>query len=135
MPGFPERILVIDDDAATLQLISLALQKAGDVDVRLCESADAALAIMPSFVPDLILLDLIMPEKDGTHMLAALRDNEELKGIPVIIITMEDRVHMMEAYKKLGVLGILHKPFDSGGLLTDVQRLWQLYRFAPDKHA
>ena len=84
------KILLIDDDTDMLAMTARWLEKAGH-EVTKAASGKEALSILGSFRPDLILLDYAMPEMNGSEVLAKIRDNEEIKNIPVLFRTgMED---------------------------------------------
>jgi CheY-like chemotaxis protein len=79
-------VLVVDDDATFREAVSGALRAAG---VRVVQTADGrvALAAMTQHRPDAILLDLRLPEMDGTAMLDAMSEDERLHDVPVIVLT------------------------------------------------
>ncbi len=78
------KILVADDDRFLASAIRLKLTKEG-FEVRVASDGDEALAALKEFVPDLILLDLVMPNKDGFATLTEIKANPAWKNIPVII--------------------------------------------------
>ena len=79
-------IYCVEDEAGIRELITLALSTA-DFEVKGFEDAAAFYAEMKSKLPDLILLDLMLPKIDGMTILKELKDNPEYKRIPVIILT------------------------------------------------
>lgn len=82
-------ILIIDDDEDMLAMTTRWLTKAG-YEVSKATSGKAALELLGSIKPDLILLDYAMPEMDGPHVLKALRQNDSYKTIPVLYRTGMD---------------------------------------------
>lgn len=133
MAGFPERVLVVDDDETLLEVEELALRRVGDIEIQTCESCDHAVSVVEMFVPDLILLDLKMPDKDGTDAVREFRQVEKLANTPIVFVTGEDKVVMLDEYKKLGVLGVIHKPFKPSDFVMNIQKLWQAHRFSGDE--
>lgn len=81
-------ILVVDDDRGFCRLVERMLQaSAGDYTVRRAYDGESGLAALREQPPDLLLLDLIMPDVDGFTILAAMREDARLAGIPVIVLT------------------------------------------------
>lgn len=81
------RILVVDDEAGFTALLKLNLEQTGAYEVREEHRAGRALAAARAFRPDLILLDVIMPEMDGTELAARLAADADLKDTPVVFLT------------------------------------------------
>lgn len=133
MAGFPENVLLVDDDDSILEIEELALRRVGDIQIKACNSCDQALELVNGFAPDLVLLDLKMPGRDGTEVVRAFRANDDLAYTPIIFVTGEHKVRMQDDYKALGVIGVIHKPFKPSELVTHVQKHWQAHRFAPDE--
>ncbi len=79
-------VLVIDDNADFLRLVELLLQKAG-YEVHLAESALKASELLEQEIPDAILLDIMMPVRNGLELLENLRWNARFDKVPVIVIT------------------------------------------------
>ena len=82
------RFLVVDDDRGFCRLVERMLQASeGDYTVRRAYDGESGLAALREQPPDLLLLDLIMPDVDGFTILAAMREDAALAGIPVIVLT------------------------------------------------
>jgi CheY-like chemotaxis protein len=75
-------------------------------------------------VPDLILLNVMMPDMDGPSTLAALRQRPQTAHIPVIFMTAKVQAHEIGRYKELGALAVIAKPFDPMQLPTTVSTIW-----------
>jgi PAS domain S-box-containing protein len=88
-PGAARRVLVVEDDALTRTTLGRAMQGEG-WDVALAEHGRAALARLAERVPDLILLDLMMPEMNGFEFLEALRGHNAWRSVPVVVITAKE---------------------------------------------
>ena len=82
----PRRVLVVDDEVAFTNLVKLNLEKTGRFTVREVNDPLAALAAAREFRPQIMLLDVIMPGRDGGQVLAELRANE-FTHLPVIFVT------------------------------------------------
>ncbi|MDX1430491.1 MAG: response regulator, partial [Rhodothermales bacterium] len=83
------RVLIVEDDARTRKMLRKRLEKQ-NLPVVEAENGRRALELLTNGVPDVILLDLMMPEMDGFELLERLRSNERWRSIPVIVITAKD---------------------------------------------
>ncbi|MBI3967308.1 MAG: response regulator [Chloroflexi bacterium] len=116
------RVLVVDDSPFITEVTSGILIGAG-YEARAVNDGGAALTAVQEWRPDLMLLDLVMPVKDGWAVLAALRSDPATKSLPVIVITSShetarERRAQLEAYGA----GLLPKPIEAGRLLATVRR-------------
>ena len=89
-----------------------------------CENGKCALERLKSFTPDLILLDLSMPDMDGPEFMKALHQVDGMADTPIIFVTQFDNVKMQGNYKMMNVIGILHKPIDAERILMNIRDLW-----------
>ena len=87
----PEKILLVDDDMDTLRLVGLMLQRQG-YEVRVASNGQQALGMVQSEMPDLILLDIMMPEMDGYEVARRLRSDLATAEIPIIMFTAKTQV-------------------------------------------
>ena len=119
-------ILYVEDDADIQTVAQIALEAVGGFTLRTCGSGLAALdAIEAGFVPDLLLLDVMMPEMDGPSTLLGLRKMTATATTPVIFMTAKVQASEVEHYKSLGALGVIPKPFDPMQLALEVRQLWE----------
>src|ERR1041385_1981538 len=81
------RILIVDDEESFTRLLKLNLEVGGAYRVRSENHAPHAVAAAKEFMPDLILLDVMMPEMDGGDVASALQADPELKHIPIVFLT------------------------------------------------
>ncbi len=118
----PNKILIVDDEPFNLDLLEQELGDQGYVIERAADGAEA-LEKVPSFEPDVILLDYMMPRMNGLEVLKHLREDEKYKTIPVILLTakatQEDKVRGLDA----GADDYVIKPFDSFELLARVRAM------------
>ena len=115
----PKTILIIDDDGDTISLYQRYLQ-GQDYVLQVAQSGDQAQALIAGGVPDLILLDVLMPREDGWDILQRLRAAPETASIPVVICSVLSQSRLALA---LGAVEVLGKPLDQAALLRTVQRL------------
>ncbi|MFA6357495.1 MAG: response regulator [Candidatus Omnitrophota bacterium] len=112
-----KRILAADDQEEVLSLLKDYLSKA-DFEVMPCSESKYVLPQIKSFKPDVILLDLLMPDLGGFEICKILNNDWETRGIPIIIISgFGDLDDVKKAYK-LGVVGYFVKPL----VLSDLKR-------------
>ncbi len=108
-----KKILVIDDNNHNRLLIRMILQKKGFLVVE-AEGGKEGLKLAVEEKPDLIILDIMMPEIDGWEVMRKLKDNEETKDIPVLIFSAIDDPKNTEAD------GFISKPIDINKLISTV---------------
>jgi class 3 adenylate cyclase len=118
----PNKILIVDDEPFNLDLLEQELADQGYTIERANDGAEA-LEKLPSFLPDVILLDYMMPKMNGLEVLKYLRADERHKGLPVILLTakatQEDKIRGLDA----GADDYVIKPFDSFELLARVRAM------------
>lgn len=119
------KVLYVEDDADIRAIAELALQDVGGFSARLCSSGAEAVEAAPDFQPDLILLDVMMPEMDGPETLKALRKIEATQTTPVIFMTARIQRTEIDEYLSLGALGVIPKPFDPMTLADEIRRMYQ----------
>ena len=114
------RILVVDDTPANIQTLAATLKPAG-YQVVVATNGEQALDVMHRVVPDLILLDIMMPVMDGYEACARIKANPAWCEIPVIFLTAKtDTADLVKAFE-LGAVDYVSKPFNSHELLARVQ--------------
>jgi len=111
-----KRILVVDDERSIVRLLSLRL-RSQDYDVLEAYDGVQCFEVAREKRPDLILLDIKMPNGSGIQAFENLRSNETTKNIPVIFITAYPKPEVKELVLKMGATGFVTKPFD-GDLLN-----------------
>ena len=120
-----ERILYVEDDMDIQLIARIALEKVGGFTVEICSSGQEALTKVPIFQPQLVLLDVMMPDMDGPTTLNELRKLPVMNNIPVIFLTAKSQSREIESYQSLGVVGTIVKPFDPMSLHTSIHKLWE----------
>ena len=120
-----ERVMLVEDDPDIRAVAKVALEIVGGFSVCACESGAQALESIAGFDPQIVLLDVMMPEMDGPAVLAKLRARQETETVPVIFLTAKARTEEMQQLAGLGALGIIAKPFDPMTLADQVKALWK----------
>ncbi|MDD5687027.1 MAG: response regulator [Elusimicrobia bacterium] len=116
------KILVVDDDIITLQLLEFLLTKHG-YSVTLCDRGSDGIKKALEIKPNVILLDVMMPEMNGIEVCKNLKANPETKNIPILFLSALGQD--MEVMRGLmaGSDGYILKPFEPADLLKQIQRL------------
>jgi CheY-like chemotaxis protein len=119
-------ILYVEDDLDIQVVAQIALEVVGGFKLRTCSSGmDALKAVQDGYVPDLLLLDVMMPNMDGPTTLQDLRKLETTAKTPVIFMTAKVQASEKEYYLSLGAIDVIAKPFDPMSLATQVRQLWE----------
>ncbi|WP_316414659.1 response regulator [Mesoterricola silvestris] len=119
MPEAPSHILIVDDVPRNLQVLALLLDKAG-YRVSMAMDGAKALAMVQVEPPDLILLDVMMPELDGLEVCRRLKADPSVREIPVIFLTAKAELEDLQEGFRLGAVDYVTKPFRGGELLARV---------------
>ena len=106
------KVLVVDDDDDVRTIARLSLSRLGGMTVLEARSGREAVALAGREQPDVVLLDVMMPELDGAGTLAALRAAEATRAIPVVFLTAKAMPAEVGRLKALGAVDVLTKPFE-----------------------
>lgn len=106
------KILIIDDDDDIREATQLCLEIVGNWQIVTANSGKAGLVEAIAELPDLILLDVMMPDMDGLQTLKALQANTVTKDIPVIFLTAKAHPAEQRQFTQLKVSGVITKPYD-----------------------
>ncbi len=120
-----ERIMYVDDEPDVRKVAKISLELVGKFELCLCGSGREAIAQAQQFRPDLILLDVMMPEMDGPTTLAALRGIESLASTPVVFVTAKAQSAETKCYRNLGAVEVFTKPFQPMQLPNQLRELWR----------
>lgn len=116
-----DRILYIDDEADIREIAQMALELDPEFAVRTCASGREGIAAARDWEPALILLDVMMPELDGTAVLRLLRGDPSTSKIPIVFITARTQAQEAAHLRALGARGVIAKPFDPMTLAGQVR--------------
>lgn len=123
--GELRRVMCVEDDADIRMILAFSLGNVGGYEVLACSGGNAALAQAPSFQPDLVLLDVMMPDLSGPETLAALRQQPAMQGVPVVFITAKAMPEEVEQLLGCGATGVIVKPFDPVALPQQIRIYWE----------
>ena len=110
------RIMMVDDEPSTLDVLRSFLQEAGYRNLMATSEPRMALELMAEVRPDVLLLDLVMPEVTGFDIITAMRSDAGLKHIPIIVLTSYSGTEMKIRALELGATDFLAKPVESSEL-------------------
>jgi len=116
------RVLHVDDEPDIREVVEISLGLDPAFALRSCASGKDALAAIADWSPDLILLDVMMPDMDGPMTLLRLRERPQTAGIPVVFLTARARASEVNRFLSLGAAGVIAKPFDPMTLAAQVLR-------------
>jgi two-component system, OmpR family, response regulator len=118
-------ILLIEDDPDVRTIATMALVDLGGFELEVCASGAEALATLRQASPQLILLDVMMPDMDGPMTLAEIRRLPLDPQPPVVFMTAKVQPQETQRYLRLGAAGIIAKPFDPVGLADQLRGIWR----------
>ncbi len=121
-PASRRRVLVVDDDAGLRELVRVSLEADG-CTVREAASAEEGLAALNEESPDLILLDVEMPQVDGWEMLRLVREKHGVESIPVVMYSGKVDIGSASEAEERGAQAFVGKPFDPEQLLASTRQL------------
>jgi len=120
-----QRILHVEDVPSIQVVTRVALEKLGGFEVLSCASGQAALEQVQRFEPDMILLDVMLPQMSGMELLRQLAPLIDLQNTPVVLLTGQPEESVdSDELRRLGVRKLLQKPFDPLQLATQLQQVW-----------
>ena len=116
------KILVVDDEPNIVLSLEFLINQAG-FQVRTASDGEAALAAIATETPDLVLLDVMMPRKNGYEVCQAIRANPDWKGVRIIMLTAKGREVEREKGLALGADDYITKPFSTQEVVERVREL------------
>jgi CheY-like chemotaxis protein len=120
-----QQILYVDDEPDIREIVQMALGLMPALSVTVADSGMRALQSMLSNKPDLVLLDVMMPNMDGPTTLQQMRATPQLQAIPVIFMTAKAMPQEVARFRALGAAAVIAKPFDPMLLAEHVFAIWE----------
>ena len=128
-------ILVVDDDDEIREIVALSLELVGGWTVRAADRGAAGLRLAREWRPDVVLLDVMMPEMDGPTMFSRMQLDPVLRDIPVVLLTAKVQVGHVQVWDSLPVAGVIPKPFNPATLSSQIEDLVADHRRLASTHA
>ena len=129
MAGSERRVLIVEDDPDIVDYYSFFLEDEG-YEVRSANRCSAAREMMDEFLPDVILIDALLPGKSGLELLVCLRQDQKWSDVPMVVVTGNDELLNDDCQSYLGAYegvrgpdGVLGKPVDRDTLLSVLDTL------------
>jgi CheY-like chemotaxis protein len=127
-----ERVMCVEDDPDIRTILELSIGVIGGFTACLCASGPEALLKVEAFRPQLILLDVMMPEMSGPETLKELRKMPVMEGVPIVFLTAKAMQDEVEALLEFGATGIIVKTFDPVSLPQNIRIYWEHGRGKPN---
>lgn len=118
----PKNVLIVDDEPNIVLSLQFLMKKAG-YDVRVARDGEEALAEIAKAPPDLVLLDVMMPKRDGFDVCQTVRGNPSWRDVRIIMLTARGRDIEREKGLALGADSYVTKPFSTKDVLAQVDEL------------
>jgi two-component system OmpR family response regulator len=125
-----KKIMLIEDEADIRTIARISLERIGNFSVCYCASGKEAMQVVEEFSPDLILLDVMMPEMDGTAVFISIKNLPSMAMVPVIFMTAKIQPQLIAQYRSLGAIDVIPKPFNPITLPDIINKIWLNYRGA-----
>ena len=119
-----KKILIVDDEPNILMALEYAFKKQ-DFEVFIARDGSEALEILKNELPNVILLDIMMPNVDGYQTLQMIKQNEKLKDVKVVFLTAKSKKEDIEKGFALGVDQYFTKPFSTKKIIAEINLLLQ----------
>ena len=117
------KVLLVDDEEDIRKIGRLSLEAIGKFKTHLASSAAEGIRLAASELPDVILMDMMMPVMDGLTALAELKKTPDLARIPLIFLTARVQRTEIEHYLAMGAAGVIQKPFDPMTLAAQIMQI------------
>ena len=116
-----KKILIVDDEPELIEMVKIRLESK-DYNIITAADGEAGLAKAKAEKPDLILLDILMPDIDGFEVLKRLKQDRETSSMPVIMLTVSAKRNLIARASKMGAVDYIVKPFEGEELLKIVEK-------------
>lgn len=122
MAADKRKVLIADDEPNIVTALEFLLKRAG-YDVRAAANGEEALALVESYAPDLVLIDIMMPGKSGYEVCQRMRERPEWRHIKIVMVTAKGREAEVSKGMSLGADLYVTKPFSTQELIAAIDRL------------
>ena len=116
-------ILYVEDDPDIREVVELAFELTANMRLISCDPSSPVLDLIRSELPDLVLLDVMMPGVDGITLARQIRADASLAGVPFAFMTAKAMPQELEQLRALGAIGVISKPFNALTLVNEVRSL------------
>jgi two-component system chemotaxis response regulator CheY len=116
-------VLTVDDSRTMRDMLNIALSEAGYRVIQATDGLDALQVLRDDDAPDVIVTDINMPRMDGYGFIEAVRNDQRLRAIPILVLTTESDVEKKNRARLAGATGWIVKPFNPAKLIEAVRRV------------
>lgn len=106
------KVLHVEDDQDIREITLLSLALCDEIELVQCSTCEEAIETAQSIVPDLLLLDVMMPSMSGPELLAELRQRPQLRKVPAVFMTARVQKTEVQRFLEQGAIDVIGKPFD-----------------------
>jgi two-component system, OmpR family, response regulator len=125
MPSQPlTRICYVEDDPDIQRIVRMSLERIGKMTVEVVSDSTKAVEAIQAFRPDLVMLDWMMPIMDGPAVFRKMREQEDLKTLPVVFMTAKASPKELDELRAMGAAGTISKPFSPKDLPDQLRAIW-----------
>lgn len=121
------RVMHVEDDESIRMITSVTLESVGKLEVLSCDNGFLALEKFEEFQPQVILMDVMMPELDGPETLEKIKAQFDLEKILVLFMTAKVQAEELEYFKSIGGFDVIEKPFDPMALTEKINSAWEKF--------
>lgn len=118
------RIFYVEDEPDIQHVVRLVLENLGGFDVMICSDGEQALKVVEDFLPDMIILDVMLPGMDGPSVFESMRSMPTLAQVPFVFMTAKAQTKDIDYLKSLGACDVVTKPFDPLTLVNQINAIW-----------
>ncbi|ODT33862.1 response regulator transcription factor [Zeimonas arvi] len=126
----PHRVLIAEDEPNIVESLSFVLAREG-FEVEAALDGEAAIDRLRRQLPDLLILDVMLPRLNGFEVLKRVKADPALRALPVIVLTAKGQVQDRRMAEEIGVDGFMTKPFSNREVVDEVRRLIAERQVAP----
>lgn len=120
-----KKILIADDDAVMLRLLEWNLRREG-FKITFCRDGPSVVIKVNERLPDLAIIDLMLPGKSGLELIREFKTDPNLKALPIIVVTGQGKGSTKEELLEAGAASVFTKPFSPTSLIAKVNELLEL---------
>ncbi|MDN4175492.1 response regulator [Nocardioides sp. SOB77] len=117
------RALVVDDDDSIREITQLALEVVAGWEVVTADSGARAIELAAEHQPDVVVLDMMMPDMDGLTTFRHLQEQASTAHVPVVLLTAKVQVGDRQLWDEMAVAGVISKPFDPMTLAAEISTM------------
>ena len=122
-----KKILVVDDEIDVVEVVEMLLELEGYKVLKAYDGKEA-LAAVEKEIPDLVILDIMMPEIDGVEVCRRFRANEKLNNVPIVMFSSKISAYDKKESFEAGADGFISKPFNARGFISGIKTYLELGR-------